>query len=356
MTKNKKRIGFLSFWGWGRGQCYVTRSYAKMIQDEYDVFILKQGDNEILKEFTEIKATITEYKDYIVPKEFFKAWVLDNKLDAVIFNEYKQWNEDDNELVQVANELGIQTYGYLVMEKFAKEQTFEYDRVFAPTVSFERFYRVCKVRNFTYVPYSIDFSEFPEYDKIKTDKFTFFHPGGWGGLYNRKNTAKVIEAFIMLDDDETELIITSQKLLNKEELPKNVTIVDKNLSRKELLKYYRQADAVILPSKWETIGLPILEALASGVPVITNDLPPMNEFIVNNTNGKICKVDLTTKPDIGTVIANVDAEDIKKQMLNIINPVIYEILLKNTRTVAEKLYDLEKNKHYLIDFLKEDLK
>ena len=43
----RKNIGFLSYWGWGRGQAYLTLCHVKMIQNEHNVFIMKQFPNKI---------------------------------------------------------------------------------------------------------------------------------------------------------------------------------------------------------------------------------------------------------------------------------------------------------------------
>jgi glycosyltransferase involved in cell wall biosynthesis len=45
------------------------------------------------------------------------------------------------------------------------------------------------------------------------------------------------------------------------------------LGRAELAPYYRTAKAVILPSTAEGFGLPVVEALACGTPVVASDLP-----------------------------------------------------------------------------------
>ena len=42
-------------------------------------------------------------------------------------------------------------------------------------------------------------------------------------------------------------------------------------------------------SRWEGLGLPLYEALAFGMPVITNDVPPMNEPIVHDRNGLLVR-------------------------------------------------------------------
>ena len=49
----------------------------------------------------------------------------------------------------------------------------------------------------------------------------------------------------------------------------------KNLSQKEVIELYRSSDLLLFPSLYEGFGLPIIEAQACGVPVITSDLEPM---------------------------------------------------------------------------------
>jgi glycosyltransferase involved in cell wall biosynthesis len=43
-------------------------------------------------------------------------------------------------------------------------------------------------------------------------------------------------------------------------------------------RLYEEGDVCVQPSRWEGIGLPLLECQASGLPLVTTDAPPMNEF------------------------------------------------------------------------------
>jgi glycosyltransferase involved in cell wall biosynthesis len=50
-----------------------------------------------------------------------------------------------------------------------------------------------------------------------------------------------------------------------------------NLSEAEVIQHYREADLVVFASTYEGFGLPIIEAQATGRPVITSNLSPMPE-------------------------------------------------------------------------------
>ena len=50
-----------------------------------------------------------------------------------------------------------------------------------------------------------------------------------------------------------------------------------SISQEELLKEYINTDLVLFPSTYEGFGLPVIEAFASGKPVITSHISPMKE-------------------------------------------------------------------------------
>ena len=205
----KKRIGFFSYYGWGRGMCYVTKAYADMLKNDYDIYILKIDEKQIQPEFMDKKINIEQADGgFNISNDDFAIWLTKNKISAVVFNEYKQWANTQNNLIEVANKLGIKTYGYLVREKFRNYQTEKYSRLISPTLSMVKFYRQQRIRNFTYVPFSLDFKkEFKdEKNKQSRDVFTFFHQGGWGGVESRKNTKAVLDAYTKLNMSNTQQI------------------------------------------------------------------------------------------------------------------------------------------------------
>lgn len=348
MKQRRKNIGFLSFWGINKGLPKMTLNYVKMLMDKHEVFVLKQGDNEISEDFKEVSdlINITEYPEYVVDADFFKKWVLENELDYVLFNEYNQWVVQEENLVQVAKSLGVRTYGNLVLERFDELLPLDYDNILAPTRSYMTLMRRLKIRNAILAPFSLDLKLYkPKYLEVEEgEPFKFIHIAGTGGVHKRKNTDVVVEAFKLLDDENTTLTIVSQRDIKQVEHPR-INYIIKDLPDKELYELISDHHACLNPSKWETIGIPIVESMALGTPVITSDIPPMNEFVKPGVSGYLCRVHSSTYEGIAIEAAEVDPSELKVRMKSIMQPVLYNILARNCRAVVEQEYDLDVNKY-----------
>ncbi len=60
------------------------------------------------------------------------------------------------------------------------------------------------------------------------------------------------------------------------------------VSLQELIRLYRETDLLVLPSIWhESYGLPIAEAMASGVSVLASDSGGIPELVVNGVTGRL---------------------------------------------------------------------
>lgn len=60
--------------------------------------------------------------------------------------------------------------------------------------------------------------------------------------------------------------------------------------QKKLVEYYNCSDVFIFPSQSESLGLVALEALACGIPVIAPNKEPFNEYVVDDYNGWLFKL------------------------------------------------------------------
>ena len=64
-----------------------------------------------------------------------------------------------------------------------------------------------------------------------------------------------------------------------------IELVTADLPTDEYLRMFAAADVCLAPSRWEGLGLHLFEATALGLPILTNDNPPMNEVVIDGMNG-----------------------------------------------------------------------
>jgi glycosyltransferase involved in cell wall biosynthesis len=57
------------------------------------------------------------------------------------------------------------------------------------------------------------------------------------------------------------------------------------LSDADLINLYRSADVLLFPTRFEGFGLPLLEAMAAHCPIVTTDIPVVNEIVQHGDNG-----------------------------------------------------------------------
>lgn len=107
-----------------------------------------------------------------------------------------------------------------------------------------------------------------------------------GNAYPHKNLERLLEAFKSLESKVYSLVLVGgedyfyKKLKEKvEEMGlKNEVMFYGPATREELGKLYKNAIALIFPSLMEGFGLPGLEAMANGCPVVCSDIPVFHEI------------------------------------------------------------------------------
>ena len=111
-----------------------------------------------------------------------------------------------------------------------------------------------------------------------------------GGIDPRKNVPKMLEAFRLLSSEINDVtLVIAGRLNNQKEYPalketiNTFHIYDKvilpgYIPDEELAAVYSGARAMIFPSLYEGFGLPIIEALACGIPVVAGKLSSIPEI------------------------------------------------------------------------------
>ena len=124
-----------------------------------------------------------------------------------------------------------------------------------------------------FLPVPVDTEEFAF--RMRHRARRFLSVGGFGGAGDRRGLKELFHAWKFLGSDAPVLEVTAQQALREMRLsvPRNVEIRVTNISMPAAL--YSTADVCIQTSRYEGIGLPLMEAQACGLPVITTDAEPM---------------------------------------------------------------------------------
>jgi len=166
--------------------------------------------------------------------------------------------------------------------------------------------------------------------------FTFLAVGQW---VDRKGWDLLVKAYTQefINDFNVRLCIKTNEPrkanseLIKEYLPEEIStsnmprimINNKPIGESQVPLLYQEADVYILPSRGEAFGLPFLEAIASGIPVVAPDFGGQTDFIneevgwlipikqLRHLSDRLCKINSAYK---GLWFAESDIEDIRQMM------------------------------------------
>lgn len=106
-----------------------------------------------------------------------------------------------------------------------------------------------------------------------------------GTLQPRKNIARLIEAFSLIKDKTLQLVIIGKKGWLYEDIisaPQKFSVADRvkfldYVTDEDLPAFYTYAECFVLPSLYEGFGLPVLEAMQYGCPVIISNVSSLPE-------------------------------------------------------------------------------
>lgn len=288
-------IGIVTVW-FERGAAIVSRAYRDALEKEHNVYIFARGGEYYAKDDPKwdqenvhwASRPLETFPTYIDWGEF-QDWVKSYDLDIVIFNEQKSWD-----VLLRSNTLGVLVGAYVDYYTAQTVPFFDlYDFLLCNT---KRHYSVFAHHpQAIYLPWGTDCSIFRPNKQIapRNGAVTFFHSAGMGGIELRKGTDLVVRAFQHVRGNANLIIHSQVELANYSSVADliqydaRIKLICETVGAPGL---YHLGDVYVYPSRLEGIGLTIAEALASGLPVITTDCPPMNEFVLNDVNGKLVPV------------------------------------------------------------------
>lgn len=111
--------------------------------------------------------------------------------------------------------------------------------------------------------------------KKREQAVNFIHSASHGGVNGRKGTKLLLDAIPLVKNPNVRFTIYSWKPFTTDD--KRVTIEVVNF--KNYWQMWREGDVLVYPQDYNGICLPIVEAMASGMGVITTDIYPFNEYM-----------------------------------------------------------------------------
>lgn len=196
-------------------------------------------------------------------------------LQGILFFERPAWHPA---LLATARRLGVKTVCVPMWEWFKGDapEWNDCDLFACPSQFSASIVRRYGWRNVVVLPWAIDLSRLPRRE-IRGPARTFVHNAGLVDHDDRKGTRDTIAAFARVPGDNLRLIVRVQKPVPLPNGDPRVEIRVGNL--RDPSELYATGDCMIQPSKMEGIGFMVLEPVVCGLPVVTTDYPPMNDFV-----------------------------------------------------------------------------
>ena len=330
------RIGLVSKWR-ASGQAVFSRQVRSALDDlGHETFVLaRPGSGPRAQQAATGEPDpvwdqpgVTEASAHDVPLAEYEDWARAASLDLILFDENYQWEE-----VGALRAAGIRTVGRFVWEYFAPEHV-------APARdAYETIYSLHRAESERYAEMGIDSpyvqwgihpellaagrsagrraaaaSPAPPQGEARgrgrdlgdpgaepeaggtgreaedsPGVVSFYFPGSFLG--RRKPVRKVLKAFAKADGEHLRLLVNAQVPRNDETLREaaaadpRIELMLEDEPEAAHRARFAACDVCLAPSRWEGLGLPLYEATAFGMPIITNDKPPMSEMVLDGRSG-----------------------------------------------------------------------
>ena len=160
-----------------------------------------------------------------------------------------------------------------------------------------------------------------------------------------KNLKTVLKAFYLLKQEGINAKLTivgdlredNNKLIDRLGLTKEITYKSK-LPRKQLIQSLNNADIGIAPSKYEGFGFPLVEMIATGLPVIVSDKASLPELAGN----------------AGLIFNSSDSNDLKEKMKELVeNKTLRNKVTENSKLRRDDFFGWDEYAKKLEDLYKE---
>ena len=281
---------------------------------------------------------VEEASRFEIPAAEYERWASRNAIEVAFFNQNYQFDQ-----VRGLRERGVRTIGYFVWEAF-RECDVEPARG-----AYDVVYSLNRATRDRYEELGIEspllrWGCHPELLAVAPPKRSggihFFFPGGLRGP--RKPLAATVEAFMQCPSQNARLLLKAQGFAARgEQVPRvddpRIEQVVADLKCAEYYDLFASCHVCLAPSRWEGTGLHLFEAAAFGLPVITNDIPPMNELVQSGVNGRLVRSVRIGKTRSGIPRYDPDVADLRAAIEELMDPETRARLSEGARRRAGEL-------------------
>lgn len=219
----------------------------------------------------------------------FEDWLRRREIRGLVLSEC-MGRDIGPELIGAARSQGVSSYALVAWEKVQSipDDLGCYDGVMS---GFRAFASRLEELDLHVVPFQWGWRPpAPKPRLAEEEPIPLLHVSGTGGAFRRKASDKVADAFLRLaEDPRFSCRITTQRHFEPEFAATlrdaGVAVDEGNQPSARIAALNRGARVAVLPSRWESIGVQLQEALSCGTPVVTTDGPPMSEFVRNRYEG-----------------------------------------------------------------------
>ncbi len=357
------RIGIVAYW-FNRGQAVVARQIRSALDDlGHETFVLARPTRKtnirpdwIDREGVWDQEGVTAASDYLVPWNEYEAWAEAVSPDLVMFDQNYQFDE-----IARLRRSGVRTVGRFVWEHFSDPHVSPageaFDVIYSLTAAERERYAGMGIESprvrwgcpGELVRFADSLASSEEQVASSSGLVTFLFPGGF--MSKRKPLAETIEAFRAAEGNELRLVVKAQVPRQAKKVERmarggsrfgrrdrRIELITADLPTEEYLRMLATADVCLAPSRWEGLGLHLFEATALGVPIVTNDNPPMNEVVVDGMNGLLVPgVPAGTAPRSGIPAFTPDVAALTAAIERLADPGLRSELAAGARARREEL-------------------
>jgi glycosyltransferase involved in cell wall biosynthesis len=337
------RIGICSWW-FNRGQAVVGRHLRSALDElGHETFVLARParPNAPKPSFIDRgdvwdQPGVTEASAFEIPLAEYEAFAADNEIDTLFFDQNYQLEE-----IATLRRSGVRTIGRFVWEAFKPEHVpaalEALDVVYSMTGCERERYRELGIESprvhwgihpelLAHAPDLNPGSDARTAGREAEDApgdgvVRFLFPGGY--MTKRKPLGAVIRAFGAARDPRARLLVKAQverkakRMREAASADSRIELIADDLATDDYQRLFAAADVCLAPSRWEGLGLHLYEATALGLPIITNDNPPMNEIVEDGVSGLLVRGRRSDEPapsgvpafepDVGELTAAIEA-------------------------------------------------